>query len=119
MLKNVLSSSRFWAALLAIVFVLLIAYVPAIASKLNEADVVTGVIALAAFIVAESAAGAGVGWAIFGKPRFWAVVVSFVFIFVRAFVPGFVLSEQLLQDLIAAIGAASIGVSYRPIGTTR
>jgi len=119
MLKSVLGSSRFWAALLAIVFVLMSAYVPSVAAKLSEGDVVAGVVALAAFILAESAVGAGVGWAILAKPRFWAVVVSFAFIFVRAFVPGFILSESQIQELITAIGAASVGISYRPIGTSR
>ena len=118
-MKIVLGSSRFWAALLAIVFVLMANFLPVIASKLSEADVVAGVVALAAFILAESAVGAGVGWAILAKPRFWAVVVSFLFIFIRAFVPWFILSEAQIQELITAIGVASVGVSYRPLGTTR
>jgi len=118
-MNKILGSSRVWAALLAIVFVMLYALMPELAANLSQVDVTSAVIALALFIVAETATGGGVGWAIFGQPRFWALVVSLVFIFVRAFVPGFFLSETSIQELIAAIGAASIGVSYRPIGTAK
>jgi hypothetical protein len=119
MWSKIFGSSRVWAALLAIVFVVVYALVPDLSAKISEVDVTSGVIAIALFIVAETSTGAGVGWAIFGKPRFWALVVSLGFIFIRAFVPGFFLSETSIQELIAAIGAASIGISYRPVGTTR
>jgi len=119
MLSKIFGSSRVWAALLAIVFVTLYALMPALSANISEVDVTSAVIALALFIVAETATGASVGWAIFAKPRFWALIVSLAFIFVRAFVPGFFLSETSIQELIAAIGAASIGVSYRPIGVTK
>jgi len=118
-MSKIFGSTRVWAAILAIVFVTLYALLPGLTANISQVDVTTAVIALALFIVAETSAGANVGWAIFGKPRFWALVVSLAFIFIRAFVPGFFLSETSIQELIAAIGAASIGVSYRPIGTSR
>jgi hypothetical protein len=118
MLK-ILGSSRVWAAFLAIVFVLLTAYVPVIATKLDQTAVIGAVVALASFIVAESVAGQSVGWAILKQFKFWALFASLGFIFVRAFVPNFLVSESLVQDLITAIGAASVGLSYRPIGTVR
>ena len=119
MWSKVLGSTRFWAALLAVVFVVLTFYLPAFTARLNEADVVTGVVAIALFIVAESVAGAGVGWSILAKPRFWALAVSFTFLFVKAFAPTFILTEAQIQELIASIGVASVGVSYRPIGTSK
>jgi len=116
---KILGSSRVWAAFLAIVFVLLGAFLPAFSNQIDQVAVTSAVIALALFIVAESVAGASVGWALLTKPRFWALVISLTFIFVKAFVPGFVLTEDLIQEFIAALGAASIGVSYRPIGTSK
>jgi len=116
---KIITSSRVWAALIAIVFVILATYVPGIAAKLSQTDVVSGVIAIAAFFVAESVAGQSAGWGIFLKPRFWAVIFSLAFVFIRAFVPGFVISESMVQELVAAIGAASLGISYRPIGIVR
>jgi hypothetical protein len=119
MWSKIFGSSRVWAALLAIVFIVLYALMPGLPPNLSQGDVTSAVIALALFIVAETVTGGSVGWAIFVKPRFWALVVSLAFIFIRAFVPGFFLSETSIQELIAAIGAASVGVSYRPIGVTK
>ncbi len=118
-MKTVLGSPRFWAAILAIVFVIFGTYLPAASSKLSQADVTSAVIALAAFIAAVSATGQPSGKELFSSLRFWALVTSLIFIFIRAFVPGFIISETLIQDLIATLGTVSIGASYRPIGTSK
>jgi uncharacterized membrane protein len=115
---EILKSPRFWAAILAIVFMLMGMYVPAVSAKLDQAAVTSAVIALVAFIAAESVSNQPSYMAIFGSVKFWSLVISLIFIFVRAFVPAFPISEGLLQELITALGVMSIGVSYRPIGET-
>lgn len=115
---EILKSPRFWAAILMIVFVVLGTFVPAVMAKIDQTAVTNAVVALVVFISAETIAGAPSYMAIFGKVRFWSLVVSLGFIFVRALIPAFPISEELLQGLIATLGAASIGTSYRMIGET-
>jgi len=117
-MSKILGSSRVWAAFLAIVFVLLAFYLPVFTSKLDQVAITSAVIAFVLFIVAETVAGAGKGWAIFKQFKFWALLISLVFIFIRAFVPGFPVTEDLIQIFIAAIGSTSVSLAYRPIGET-
>ena len=119
MFLKLAQSPRFWAAILAVLFVLLGAFIPAAMSKLDQAAITAAVVALVAFIAADSAAGKPTYARIFTTPRFWALVVSLAFIFVRAFMPGFLIDEKLIQELIGAMGVTSVGVSYRPVGAVR
>jgi uncharacterized membrane protein len=114
--KEIGKSPRFWAAMLMIVFVIVATYAPAVAAKLDETTIISTVIALVAFIAAETV-GCGPSYmAIFGSVKFWALVISLIFIFVRAFVPTFPVSEDLIQGLVLTLGAGSVGTSYRPVG---
>ena len=117
-MKAVFTSPRFWAAILVIIFVLLATYVPAIAAKIDQTAVISAVIALVSFIAAESIEPKPSYALIFGSIKFWALVVSLVFIFIRAFVIGFPISEDMIQALIATLGVTSIGVTYRSAGET-
>jgi hypothetical protein len=118
-MKNILTSPRFWAALLAIVFVLLGTYAPVIAAHVDQTAITTAVIALVAFIAAASIEPGGSYVGLFRSIKFWSLVVSLVFIFVRAFVPGFPINETLIQDLILTLGITSVGVTYRAIGEVK
>jgi len=115
--KEIPKSPRFWAAMLMIVFVIVATYAPAVAAKLDETTVISAVIALVAFIAAETVAAGPSYMNIFGSVKFWTLVISLIFIFVRAFVPTFPISEDLIQALVLTLGAGSIGTSYRPVGT--
>jgi uncharacterized membrane protein len=116
--KEILKSPRFWAALLAILFVILSATVPAIAAKLDKTAITEAVVALVIFIAAASVGNQPSYINIFGSFRFWSLLASLVFIFLRAFLPSLPISEELVQVLIGTLGTASVGVSYRPVGTT-
>lgn len=118
-MSKILGSSRVWASFLAICFVLLAFYLPVLSDKLDQAAITSALTAFVLFIVAETVAGAGKGWAIFKQFKFWALLTSLAFIFIRAFVPGFPVSEDLIQIFIAAIGSTSVSLAYRPIGTTK
>jgi hypothetical protein len=114
--KEILKSPRFWAAMLMIAFVLVATYAPTVAAKLDQTTIISAVIALVAFIAAASV-GAGPSYMnIFGSLKFWSLVLSLVFIFVRAFVPTFPISEELIQALVITLGAGSVGTSWRPVG---
>jgi hypothetical protein len=114
--KEIGRSPRFWAAMLMIVFVIVATYAPAVAAKLDATTIISTVIALVAFIAAETVAPGPSYMNIFGSLKFWSLVLSLIFIFVRAFVPAFPISEDLIQALVLTLGAGSIGTSYRPVG---
>jgi hypothetical protein len=116
---EILRSPRFWAAFLVLVFVLLGTYVPGVAAKLDQTAIASAVVALVAFIAAASVGGQPSYIDIFGSLKFWSLVLSLAFIFIKAFWPSFPIGEATLQELIAALGVASIGVSYRPVGETK
>lgn len=118
-LRDILISPRVWAAFLVIVFVLLRTFVPAIANRVAEQDVTNAVIALVAFIAASSI-GAAPSWVnLIGTVKFWSLIVSLTFVFVRAFAPGFPIGEDLVQALVLALGVTSVGVTYRSVGSVR
>jgi hypothetical protein len=117
-LLNILGSPRFWAALLALVFIVAKAINPG--WPLNEEEVVAAVTALVGFIFAVSATGTPTVWKeLFTSFRFWALVASLTFIFVRAFAPSFPISEQQILAIIAILGGTSVSISYRPVNATR
>jgi hypothetical protein len=114
--SETLKSPRFWAAILAITFILLKVYAPIL--KINEVDLTSAVIALVAFIAAASVSSAPSYLDILKSLRFWSLIVSLMFVFIRTFWAACPLSEADVQMLVVALGAGSIGVSYRPIGET-
>jgi hypothetical protein len=115
---NVIGSPRFWALIIALAFILLKAFVPVI--PLNEDEVTAAVIALVGFIAAVSVNPAPTVWAeLLKSGKFWALLASLVFIFVRAFAPAFPLSEAQVLAIIVALTGVSIGTSYRPINNFR
>jgi hypothetical protein len=118
-LLETLKSPRFWAVVLAIVFVVLTTYVPAVAAKIDQTAVINVVIAIVAFIAAESLQPGPIYAAIFGSLRFWSLLVSLAFIFLKAFVPTFPLNEDMIQALVAAFSVGSIGAAIRPVGQTK
>jgi hypothetical protein len=117
--KNILGSPRFWAALLAIVFVLLGAYAPKAIANLDQVALTAAVTALILFIASESVAEPPTGLGIFGKVRFWALVVSLAFVFIKAFMPAFPLTEAMIQALVSTLGVAAFGMTYRAIGAPK
>lgn len=115
---NIVGSPRFWALFLALVF--LVTKVFWVTMPLDESAVTGAVVALVAFIASVSASSSPTVWSqLFKEFKFWTLVVSLVFVFIRAFWPAFPLTEEQVLTLIGALSATSIGVSYRPINTAR
>lgn len=112
-IKNVLGSPR-TIALLIVVIVL--AVLSIFGAKLNQDEVITATIAFVGFILSVAATGTPTVWAqLFGSFRFWSLLISLAFIFLRAFVPGFPLTENVVLTLVSVLTGASISFSYRPI----
>jgi uncharacterized membrane protein len=115
---NILKSPRFWAAVLIVVFVILQTSVPAIAQKIDQKALTSSVIALVSFIAAATVSNVPTGANLFGQLKFWSLIASLAFVFIKAFVPSFVLTEDVIQALIASLGAVSFTYSYRPVNTS-
>jgi hypothetical protein len=115
-LFDILGSPRFWATLIALAFIITKALVPTI--PLDEGQITAAVVALVAFIVSVSVQGSPTVWLdLLKSGKFWALLASLTFIFIRAFAPAFPLTEEQVLAVILALSGVSVGTSYRPINT--
>jgi hypothetical protein len=112
-IKLILGSPRFWALLIALVLFVINGFK---VIALDETALTSATVALVAFIISVSATGTPTIWVELLKSlRFWALLVSLAFVFVRSFWPTFPLTEDQILGIITALSGASIGISYRPI----
>jgi hypothetical protein len=117
-IKDILGSPRFWALVIGLAFVFLKAFMPTL--PLDETQVATAVTALVVFIVSVSVAGSPTVWMeLLKSGKFWLLVTSLVFIFIRALWPAFPLTEEQVIAIIVALSGVSVGMSYRPVNTSR
>lgn len=115
-LWDILGSPRFWATLIALAFIFVKAFVPTV--PLSEEEITAAVIALVGFVAAASVGGSPTVWLEMLKSgKFWLLVASLAFIFIRAYAPAFPFSEDQIVAIILALTGASVGTAYRPINT--
>jgi hypothetical protein len=116
--KNILGSPRFYALIIALAFIVAKAAWPAI--PLDETEVIGAVGALVVFIASVSVQQGPTVWAeLFGSGKFWALLTSLTFIFIRAFWAACPFTEEQILAIIVTASGVSLGTSYRPINTTR
>lgn len=116
-IKLILGSPRFWALLIALILFVINGFK---VITLDETALTAATVALVAFIISVSATGTPTVWMeLFKSLRFWALLVSLTFVFIRSFWPAFPLTEEQILGIITALSGASIGVSYRPINESR
>jgi hypothetical protein len=106
-LTYILKSSSFWAAILTVAFLIVGAYVPN--SPITESQVGAALLPLAAFVFGDAKRPINT---LLKSRRFWALVASLAFVFVKAFVPDFPLTEEQLIGLTATLGALILGSTF-------
>ena len=107
---TLLKSRKFWATIIALVFVVALAIDPAF--PLDEEQVVSMVSLAAAYVIGVAIEG---GWHDFGdvkskllgllkSRKFWAAIVGFAVTLIQSFVPDFPLtSEQILLVVVPLV----------------
>jgi hypothetical protein len=114
-LYAILTSPRVIALALAMVFIGIKAFFPVL--PFSQGDVIAAVVALIAFIASASVGNVPSYIDILSAPRFYILLVSLAFVFVHAYAPNFPITQDMLIELITAIGAVSVGTGYRKLNT--
>jgi hypothetical protein len=115
-LTDILTSPRVWAIVLsAIIMAVPIFWV---AAPYNTTDALNALAALMFFVVSASVGPEPSYINLFGQTKFWTLVVSLVFVFVKAFSPSLAIMETQILTMIGVLGSLSVGTAYRPLNTT-